>query len=189
MQIFQHNATLFVTHKWVLAAHPFSPQELRNHYTIWLCTSKLVCKLLLKINIHFHLSTMLTGKYNSNAETEEVFNNYIWITLFISGISQSYVECICPTGYIGTGVGPAGCLPASGGSGGTGGGSVNPCNHFLCVNGNCIVGSTGTPVCVCHPGYTGTSISGSQCEYVSTIFFIFCSELYDLVVGTSALYS
>ncbi|XP_021927790.1 cubilin [Zootermopsis nevadensis] len=76
-------------------------------------------------------------------------------------ISQSYVECICPTGYIGTGVGPAGCLPASGGSGGTGGGSVNPCNHFLCVNGNCIVGSTGTPVCVCHPGYTGISCSVS----------------------------
>jgi hypothetical protein len=65
---------------------------------------------------------------------------------------------------------------------------VNPCDHFLCVNGNCIVRSAGTPLCVCHPGYTGMSVSGYQCVYVSTLFLILCSEHCGVVVSTSALY-
>ncbi|PNF23973.1 hypothetical protein B7P43_G09286 [Cryptotermes secundus] len=70
-------------------------------------------------------------------------------------ISQSYVECICPSGYVGSGVGPAGCMPASGG-GSTGGGSVNSCDAIHCVNGACVINFAGLPMCVCHSGYTGS---------------------------------
>lgn len=69
---------------------------------------------------------------------------------FFSGISQSYVECICPSGYVGSGVGPSGCMP---------GGSVNSCDGIHCVNGACVINFAGLPICACHSGYTGMYLS------------------------------
>ncbi|GFG35967.1 hypothetical protein Cfor_02931, partial [Coptotermes formosanus] len=90
-------------------------------------------------------------------------------------ISQSYVECICPSGYVGSGVGPAGCVPTFGGGGTTSRGVVNPCDHVHCVNGNCIPNFAGAPVCVCYPGYTGNvcnvmvdSCSSQPCQNSGT---------------------
>jgi hypothetical protein len=59
---------------------------------------------------------------------------------------------------VGSGVGPAGCMPSSGG-GSTGGGSANSCDRIHCVNGVCVVNFAGLPMCVCHPGYTGIYLS------------------------------
>jgi hypothetical protein len=49
-------------------------------------------------------------------------------------------------------------MPTSGGGGSTSGGTVNPCDHMHCVNGNCITNFAGAPVCVCNLGYTGMSV-------------------------------
>ncbi|GLG98263.1 Cubilin homolog [Gryllus bimaculatus] len=70
-----------------------------------------------------------------------------------SAISQSYVQCICPSGYAGSGIGPSGCIPTavapiSGGS--------NICQPNPCIHGTCIVAGTSF-ICRCYSGYTGAT--------------------------------
>lgn len=91
----------------------------------------------------------VTG-FNSDVNVSAVGLCWFMLNLFISGISQTYVECICPSGYVGSGVGPAGCVRSSG--------TVNSCDQMHCVNGNCLTNSAGAPVCMCYHGYTGMSL-------------------------------
>lgn len=51
---------------------------------------------------------------------------------------------------MGSGVGPAGCVPTSG--------AVNACDQMHCVHGNCRTDSAGASVCVCYNGYTGMTL-------------------------------
>jgi cubilin len=60
-------------------------------------------------------------------------------------ISSAFRECRCPAGYVGSGVGPNGCVAQSG----------TNCNSSPCVHGSCIT-SGNTFSCICSPGYTGT---------------------------------
>ncbi|KAK8737436.1 hypothetical protein OTU49_004483, partial [Cherax quadricarinatus] len=73
-------------------------------------------------------------------------------------ISSTYVQCVCPPGYQGSGFGNHGCVPTSTPSGG-GGGQVQPTTNW-CANQPCLNGGscTQTPysyTCICQPGYTG----------------------------------
>lgn len=53
---------------------------------------------------------------------------------------------------MGSGVGPAGCVPSSSGA-------VNACDQMHCVHGNCRTNVAGVPVCTCYHGYIGMSFS------------------------------
>ncbi|XP_018577861.1 cubilin-like [Anoplophora glabripennis] len=65
-----------------------------------------------------------------------------------SRISSTYVECICPTGYVGNGIGPTGCMLSSS--------PFNPCASNPCVNGDCSVNNvTGEYICTCRRNFTG----------------------------------
>ncbi|CAG9816798.1 unnamed protein product [Phaedon cochleariae] len=65
-----------------------------------------------------------------------------------SRISSDYVECTCPPGYIGTGIGPNGCVRSSG--------SLHPCTPNPCKNGVCRVNNaTNDFICTCTSGYSG----------------------------------
>ena len=55
---------------------------------------------------------------------------------------------------MGSGVGPAGCVPTSG----AGSGTVNSCDQLHCVHGNCRTNFAGAPVCICYHGYTGMTL-------------------------------
>ncbi|XP_046392545.1 cubilin-like [Ischnura elegans] len=69
-------------------------------------------------------------------------------------ISQSYVECICLSGYTGNGLGPAGCRPLSPGE--TNVILGDPCSSQPCQNGGtCIAPSPSSLSCICAPGFTG----------------------------------
>jgi len=59
---------------------------------------------------------------------------------------------MCPNGYTGSGVGPAGCMPTSGAV------AMSSCDQMHCVNGNCRINSAGAPVCMCYHGYTGMTL-------------------------------
>uniref|UniRef100_A0A1Y1LNZ2 Cubilin n=1 Tax=Photinus pyralis TaxID=7054 RepID=A0A1Y1LNZ2_PHOPY len=63
-------------------------------------------------------------------------------------ISPTYVECICPMGYSGSGIGPNGCIHSSQGG--------NPCESNPCVHGTCVVdNSSNSYICQCHRRFTG----------------------------------
>lgn len=65
---------------------------------------------------------------------------------YFSAISAAYVECICPHGYTGNGIGPRGCLP----------GPTIDCSSKPCVHGRCISdNSTSGFRCLCDPGFVG----------------------------------
>lgn len=67
---------------------------------------------------------------------------------YSADISPTYVECICPSSYVGSGIGPNGCVPKSD--------MVNPCTENPCVHGTCISNNdTGTYTCSCSLKYTG----------------------------------
>ncbi|KAK4871991.1 hypothetical protein RN001_016115 [Aquatica leii] len=63
-------------------------------------------------------------------------------------ISSTYVQCICPSGYVGAGIGANGCTQSS---------QVgNPCATNPCVFGTCIPdNATGSYICNCRRKYTG----------------------------------
>ncbi|XP_043205584.1 cubilin-like [Amphibalanus amphitrite] len=64
-------------------------------------------------------------------------------------ISSSHVQCTCPAGYSGSGVGPAGCYQMAGSAGIT-------CASRPCVRGTCTDGAAGRGfTCSCPAGYTG----------------------------------
>ncbi|KAK2582771.1 hypothetical protein KPH14_005036 [Odynerus spinipes] len=64
-------------------------------------------------------------------------------------LTSSYVQCRCPIGYEGDGLGPNGCQPATGISN-------NSCANHPCVHGTCVSTYQGF-LCRCEPGYTGTT--------------------------------
>ncbi|XP_014605735.1 PREDICTED: cubilin-like [Polistes canadensis] len=64
-------------------------------------------------------------------------------------LTSSYVQCRCPTGYQGDGLGPNGCRPATEISN-------NSCANRPCVHGTCISTYEGF-ICRCDTGYTGTT--------------------------------
>ncbi|XP_049840781.1 cubilin-like [Schistocerca gregaria] len=67
-----------------------------------------------------------------------------------SAIGQSYAQCLCPSGYVGDGIGPNGCTPMHSGGG------PNPCANNPCgSNGHCIPAPGNSYTCSCLPGYTG----------------------------------
>ncbi|KAJ3659671.1 hypothetical protein Zmor_011346 [Zophobas morio] len=63
-------------------------------------------------------------------------------------ISSTFVECVCPAGYAGNGIGPNGCvrslLPDQG-----------PCYPNPCRHGMCRLNGTSDYVCECYSRYTG----------------------------------
>ncbi|XP_045482434.1 cubilin [Harmonia axyridis] len=59
----------------------------------------------------------------------------------------SLVECTCPSGYSGNGIGPNGCIPPIT--------PWTPCLPNPCKNGTCIVTPTGAYTCRCNPPYFG----------------------------------
>lgn len=63
-------------------------------------------------------------------------------------ISTGFRECRCPAGYMGSGVGPSGCVPQTG----------TTCSNYPCVHGSCIPNGDSFS-CICSTGF-----SGSLCE-------------------------
>lgn len=58
------------------------------------------------------------------------------------------MECICPTGYVGNGIGPTGCILSSS--------PFNPCAPNPCVNGDCSINNfTGEYICTCKDNFQG----------------------------------
>lgn len=66
----------------------------------------------------------------------------------MQGIGQTYVECRCPPGYTGTGIGQDGCTQTQL--------SSSPCTPNPCGRGTCTVTATGDYLCQCPAGYSGT---------------------------------
>lgn len=67
----------------------------------------------------------------------------------ITGISSSFVECVCPIGYMGSGLGPNGCVRSP---------QFNPnaCNSNPCQHGYCRpLNTTLAYLCICTRGWTG----------------------------------
>ena len=60
-------------------------------------------------------------------------------------ISTSFRECRCPSGLVGSGVGPNGCVPQTG----------TTCSNNPCIHGSCIP-SGDSFSCICNIGFTGT---------------------------------
>lgn len=58
------------------------------------------------------------------------------------------MQCVCPSGYTGSGIGPNGCVNALGPY-------VDLCTNKPCVHGTCFSYPNGTFYCVCEAGYTG----------------------------------
>lgn len=58
------------------------------------------------------------------------------------------VQCRCPEGYQGSGIGPDGCRPVNHTSVST------TCSPLNCINGNCVP-IVGGLRCLCAPGFTG----------------------------------
>lgn len=76
-------------------------------------------------------------------------NQSFWIKFnTIYFYSGNGVECRCPVGYNGNGIGPDGCQ---------GTGIVTSyCLNKVCKNsGTCVISLSGMPACLCAPGYTG----------------------------------
>lgn len=75
---------------------------------------------------------------------------------YFAGLGTGLVECTCPAGYTGTGIGPTGCT------------FVTPqqqphdmCGSFRCVHGICVRSSLRTS-CNCIPGFTGKFDMGDE---------------------------
>ncbi|KAJ8930436.1 hypothetical protein NQ314_016762 [Rhamnusium bicolor] len=103
-------------------------------------------------------------------------------------ISSTYVECICPVGYIGNGIGPNGCTLSSS--------PFNPCVSNPCLNGDCSTNNiTGDYICNCRRKYTGRNcdiikdpcssnpcLNGGTCQNILQLSFkCICKSGY---VGT-----
>ncbi|KAF7287446.1 hypothetical protein GWI33_001415 [Rhynchophorus ferrugineus] len=64
-----------------------------------------------------------------------------------SGTMSVPVQCVCPSGYVGTGIGPNGCIRN---------GNASPCLPNPCINGKCVISnSTEGFKCVCQKKYFG----------------------------------
>lgn len=63
------------------------------------------------------------------------------------GFNNLLVECRCPTGYRGSGIGPQGCQPGTEVDQG-------PCASHPCTHGHCLPHGLSF-ICRCDPGYTG----------------------------------
>ncbi|CAH0562353.1 unnamed protein product [Brassicogethes aeneus] len=105
-----------------------------------------------------------------------------------SRISATFVECICPAGYYGNGMGPNGCIKIAG--------SPNdPCTPNPCKNGQCSVrnGSRfdNDYVCLCNLRYTGRNcdilkdpcasnpcLNGGTCQNRIILFRCTCAQGY-----------
>ncbi|XP_046744297.1 cubilin [Diprion similis] len=77
------------------------------------------------------------------------------------GMVEGTVQCRCPSGYIGDGMGPHGCWMANGGNIGPSACSSNPCSH-----GSCLPIGTNDYRCNCQAGYTGINcnIRNNPCD-------------------------
>ncbi|XP_060536860.1 cubilin [Cylas formicarius] len=71
-------------------------------------------------------------------------------------ISDTYVQCICPAGYTGNGIGVAGCVPVT---------NSSSCHPNPCVYGTCVVNNQSYK-CICQAPYSGTNcdILGKPCD-------------------------
>lgn len=67
--------------------------------------------------------------------------------IFVLGISSTYIQCTCPFGYIGNGIGPNGCIYSPD--------AANPCLSNPCKHGNCSLSTNGGYICTCNGQYTG----------------------------------
>ena len=68
--------------------------------------------------------------------------------MFIAGLS--YVQCVCPSGYYGTGIGTNGCIP------GLSPNRTSICNNNPCkYGGTCIPMASGNYMCQCIAAFTG----------------------------------
>ena len=77
-------------------------------------------------------------------------------------ISLSYRDCICPLGYIGSGIGSYGCVDSSSGS---------SCSAATCLHGVCVSSSSsGNPVCVCDQGWEGVYCQNPSRAIATTVF-------------------
>ncbi|OXA47104.1 Cubilin [Folsomia candida] len=80
-------------------------------------------------------------------------------------IGQSFVQCLCPAGYTGTGMGLHGCFP-HGGTGGGGGSAVgppNPCGPpSPCANSGICQPHGNAFTCICFNGFSGPTCSTRQ---------------------------
>lgn len=89
--------------------------------------------------------------HQHNAEKTQVNAKTRFITRILIlkplGIGTGLVECICPVGYTGTGVGPTGCTFI-------GQQPQDACGPFHCVHGYCTRNGP-ISVCTCLPGYQG----------------------------------
>lgn len=73
-------------------------------------------------------------------------------------MGPTYVDCLCPPGLVGNGIGPFGCTPSTMG---------NPCSPNPCVHGTCSINnSTGGYLCRCSIGFKGSNCEtrGNPCE-------------------------
>lgn len=70
-----------------------------------------------------------------------------------TGYTNVLVECRCPEGFQGNGMGPQGCQPGTSVVN-IGACASNPCNHGSCVTHGSEF------ICRCQPGYSGALFSG-----------------------------
>lgn len=99
---------------------------------------------------------------------------------FLVDMGTTYVTCICPSGFTGTGIGPDGCLASNTTI------LANGCSSNPCVNGTCHSMAFGY-YCVCNTNYTGKNCNvprkdpckPNPCQNngtcVVTPFYYYCS--------------
>ncbi|KAH1029878.1 hypothetical protein HUJ05_003031 [Dendroctonus ponderosae] len=74
--------------------------------------------------------------------------NILATCVHIPTISETFVQCTCPAGYSGSGIGPAGCAKTTM--------SIPSCNPNPCVHGICLISNvTQAVTCNCNEGFTG----------------------------------
>ncbi|XP_025835939.1 cubilin-like, partial [Agrilus planipennis] len=91
-------------------------------------------------------------------------------------ISSTFVECFCPEGFVGSGIGPNGCTKRTGG---------DPCSSSPCLYGTCVSRDENTYECHCTSQFEGRNcdkrknpcspnpcLNGASCIQVFNISFV-----------------
>ncbi|KAF4532440.1 hypothetical protein B566_EDAN014445, partial [Ephemera danica] len=102
-------------------------------------------------------------------------------------IDASYVQCSCPSGFAGNGIGPNGCIQQSAGANTAL--VPNVCYPNPCVHGTCQPGAGNAYTCSCYPGYVGTRcqmsfslcipspcLNGGTCQQQNGTFVCYCTN-------------